>query len=128
LKEKYKELKKLEELVGEFNEDTLEKKFNEAIEKTERKRILHIAQIAGERLENVIKKDKDDNLIINLPYFWRTLYYIHRNYSEKDKPYVQFLEDYMKKKFVKLLNPQIKLSYNDLKVSAKIVELKNRNR
>ncbi|ACV24789.1 type III-A CRISPR-associated protein Cas10/Csm1 [Methanocaldococcus fervens] len=126
LKDKYKELEKLEKLVEDFNEDKLEKCFEKAIEKTERKRILHIAQIVGERLENVIKKDKDGSLIINLPYYWRIIYYIHKNYSDKDKPYVQFLEDYMKKKVKRSFSSQIKLSYNDLKVSAKIVELKNR--
>lgn len=118
----------LESLVKIFNESNLEKDFEIAIKKTERKRILHIAQIVGERLENLTKKDGE--VIINLPYFWRTFYYIHRNYKDDEIKYVEFLKDYVKKKSLRLIllpfEDSINLSFNDLKVSAKIVELKKR--
>ncbi|AIJ06331.1 CRISPR-associated protein, Csm1 family [Methanocaldococcus bathoardescens] len=120
------EILKLKELVKEFNEDKLEKKFEEAIEGTKKKRILHIAQITGGRLENVIKKEGE--IIINLPYYWRVIYYLHRNYKDDEREYVEFLEDYVKEKVKKLFSSKIKLNFNDLKVSSKIVELKKRNR
>lgn len=119
-----KEMVELESLVKKFNEDDLEKKFEKAIEETNKKRILHIAQITGGRLEYVIKKD--DEIIINLPYYWRVIYYLHRNYKGKEMEYVKFLEDYVREKVKKMFSSNVKLSFNDLKVSAKIVELKKR--
>lgn len=38
--------------------------------------------------------------------------------------YVKFLEDYVREKVKKMFSSNVKLSFNDLKVSAKIVELK----
>jgi len=129
--EKFKKLidenkmKKLKELSNEFNEDELERKFYEVVENTKKRRILHISQIVADRLSRIIQ-NSDEGLILNLPYYWRLLYYIHRNYGD-DIKYVKFLEDYAKKKIINsLFTSQIKLDYNDLKVSAKIVELKTR--
>ncbi|WP_423792981.1 type III-A CRISPR-associated protein Cas10/Csm1 [Methanocaldococcus indicus] len=122
-------------LIKKYNEDILEEKFENAIKKTEKKRILHIAQIVGLRLENVVKENNKE-IIVNIPYYWRILYYLHRNYkdnktNELNKD-VKFLKEYIKEKTKKVifskLEPEkkINLNFNDLKVSAKIVELRNR--
>ncbi len=125
--ESFNEVKSIKELISEFNEETLENNFEKAIKNTDKKRLLHIAQIVGERLEKVVK-EKNGEIIINLPYYWRTLYYLHRNYKKGEEldENVKFLEEYIKKKVHKVIFNNVKLSFNDLKVSAKIVELRNR--
>ncbi|ADC69271.1 CRISPR-associated protein, Csm1 family [Methanocaldococcus sp. FS406-22] len=119
---------KIEQLVEKFNEEKLEEKFEKAIKNTGKKRLLHISQFVAERLEKIVERNKNGEIVINLPYYWRTLYYLHRNY-EKNFDYVKFLEEYLKDKVMALIKSdeqKIKFSCNDLKVSAKIIELKNR--
>ncbi|ACX73005.1 CRISPR-associated protein, Csm1 family [Methanocaldococcus vulcanius M7] len=116
-----------EEMALNFNEDNLEKEFDRAIKKVGRKRLLHITQIVADRLGKIVKKE-GENVVLNIPYYWRTLYYLRRNYSDSEE-YVAFLKKYLKNKvltFIKDDNKNLKIEFNDLKVSAKIVELKNR--
>ncbi len=104
----------------EFNEDTLEEEINKLIKDSKRKRIVHIAQIVADHLNNIVDKNNKE-VTIHLPYYWRILYYIRRNYNNSER--VKFLEDYVKIKVKQMLFKN-QLSFNDLKVAAKISELK----
>ncbi|WP_048055560.1 type III-A CRISPR-associated protein Cas10/Csm1 [Methanotorris igneus] len=119
------EMLSMEKYCEKFNEDELEGKFNELIKDTNKKRILHISQVAAEMLNKIVKKGKNGEIILYLPYYWRLLYYIKRNYKKKEEyEKVKFLEDYVKRKVHQAVLQNVGLSLNDLKVAAKITELK----
>ncbi|ENN95916.1 Csm1 family CRISPR-associated protein [Methanocaldococcus villosus KIN24-T80] len=117
------EMLSLEKYCEKFNEDILEDKFNELIKDTNKKRILHVSQVVAEMLNKIVKKGENGETILYLPYYWRLLYYIKRNYKNNYEK-VKFLEDYIKGKVHQMLLQNIDLSLNDLKVAAKITELK----
>ncbi|EHP86829.1 type III-A CRISPR-associated protein Cas10/Csm1 [Methanotorris formicicus] len=119
--------KKIKEFVKKYNETELEECFEKAIREIGKKRVLHITQEVGDRLNRAIEC-KGEEFLINFPYYWRILYYLHRNYKKGKNNLdnnIKFLEDYVKEKIsygFKCRN----IRFNDLKVSARIAELKNR--
>ncbi|CAB3289519.1 CRISPR system single-strand-specific deoxyribonuclease Cas10/Csm1 (subtype III-A) [Methanocaldococcus lauensis] len=132
LPKRYEILLKFESLVENINENELEKRFENALISKDSKisrRLLHISQNVADRLNKVINKKNNGEIILNLPYYWRMLYYLYRNYKNNNKldKNVKFIEDYLKSKVMgQIKSPKIKFSCNDLKVAAKIVELKTR--
>ncbi|WP_456419290.1 type III-A CRISPR-associated protein Cas10/Csm1, partial [Methanocaldococcus infernus] len=126
-KEIYPNISSLEGIIKEYNEDNLEKNFLKAVDSLNQRRILHIAQIVGNKLERALDRDKDE-VRLNFPYYWRALYYLHRNFKKGKglKEEVKFLENYIKDKVRRVFLNNIKLSFNDLKVAAKITELKTK--
>ncbi|CAB3288130.1 CRISPR system single-strand-specific deoxyribonuclease Cas10/Csm1 (subtype III-A) [Methanocaldococcus lauensis] len=132
LPKRYEILLEFESLVENINENELEKMFENALISKDSKisrRLLHISQNVADRLNKVINKKNNGEIILNLPYYWRMLYYLYRNYKNNNKldKNVKFIEDYLKSKVMgQIKSPKIKFSCNDLKVAAKIVELKTR--
>jgi CRISPR-associated protein Csm1 len=128
------------EKVDEFDETSLENHFLNAIKSLGRRRILHISQIVATKLNEVIEEGDEEILSINLPYYWRIKYYLHRNFKEGEdiKKEVKFLERYVDVKIKKAIKYYLtqgeekddekkpKITFNDLRISAKIVELKTR--
>ncbi|WP_456416604.1 type III-A CRISPR-associated protein Cas10/Csm1 [Methanocaldococcus sp.] len=117
----------IKELMKKYNETELENHFEKALKSNISRRILFISQTVADKLNRVIEY-KGEEFLINFPYYWRILYYLHRNFKSGDKldVNVKFLEDYVKEKITYGLKCG-NVRFNDLKVSAKIVELKNRN-
>lgn len=128
------------EKVDEFDETSLENHFLNAIKSLGRRRILHISQIVATKLNEVIEKDDKDILNINLPYYWRIKYYLYRNFKDGEdiKKEVKFLEKYVDRNIRRAIkyyltrenekddNKKPKITFNDLRISAKIIELKTR--
>ncbi|XRO75403.1 type III-A CRISPR-associated protein Cas10/Csm1 [Methanocaldococcus sp. 28A] len=126
--------------LEEFDESILEGLFLNAVKELGKRRILHISQIVADKLNYVVNESDKEILSINIPYYWRIKYYLYRNFRDKEKlkDEVKFLEDYIDKNVRKMLKYYLsndnqnseedigRLTFNDLKIAAKIVELKTR--
>ncbi len=124
--------------LNEFDESILERLFLNAVNASEKRRLLHIGQITANKLNEVVKEQDSTTLRLNIPAYWRVKYYLYRNFKDGEglKKEVKFLERYIDTKVRNALNnlkpvgsendDKPKINFNDLRISAKIIELKTR--
>ena len=114
----------------------MEELFLNAVNVSEKRRLLHISQITANKLNEVVKEQDENVLRVNIPAYWRVKYYLHRNFKDDDnelKKEVKLLEKYIDTKVRNALKNNLnknddkpKINFNDLRIAAKIVELKTR--
>jgi CRISPR-associated protein Csm1 len=122
--------------LNEFDETILEELFLNAVNVSEKRRLLHISQITANKLNEVVREQDENVLRVNIPAYWRVKYYLHRNFKDDGnelKKEVKFLEKYIDTKVRNALKNNLnknddksKINFNDLRIAAKIVELKTR--
>lgn len=114
--------------------DGYENNFIEAMQKPDKKRIVHLVQKTSSNLKKAVSKNVSENGIqINIPYLWRMKYYLYRNYSNKNGELdenVEFIYNYLTNIENKIKKGNIdelkEIAFNDMIIASRIAELKSR--